>query len=83
MNSKGYLSSISLRLKILIGLFMSLLPLLAIVGITYFSALDTAENSKRIVNLISKHGAKEINGFIKTTGMISTGTQLWYAKRMF
>jgi len=60
-----FLSS-SLRFKILFGLLLSLLPMLAIAGITYNSARNTAlENSKRSMKLISQHGAKEINGFIK------------------
>lgn len=60
-----FLSS-SLRFKILFGLLLSLLPMLAIAGITYNSARDTAlENSEQSMKLISQHGAKEINGFIK------------------
>ena len=55
----------SLRFKILFGLLLSLLPMLAIVGITYYSALSTAENSKRIMNILSQNGAKEIDAFIE------------------
>jgi len=60
-----FLSS-SLRFKILFGLLLSLLPMLAIAGITYNSARNTAlENSEQSMKLISQYGAKEINGFIK------------------
>ena len=62
---RGFSSS-SLRFKILFGLLLSLLPMLAIMGISYYSARNTAlENSERIMKLISQYGAQEINGFIK------------------
>ncbi len=57
--------SFSLRLKIFFGLVLSILPMLAIVGITYFSSLNTAENSKRIAKHIVKYTANEINIFVK------------------
>jgi|GEM_PF-2457979 len=60
------LKSTSLRFKILFGVLISLLPMLAIVGITYHSARKTAlENSNHIIKLISRHGANEINSFVQ------------------
>ena len=59
-------SSRSLRFKILFGLLLSLLPMLAIAGITYYSARNSAlENSKQFMKLIGQSGAKDINTFIK------------------
>ncbi|MDY6954839.1 MAG: hypothetical protein SWE60_25335, partial [Thermodesulfobacteriota bacterium] len=59
-------SSTSLRFKILFGLFLSLLPMLTIVGITYVSARSRAlQGSKGVMRLTSQHGTREINAFIK------------------
>ncbi len=56
----------SLRFKILFGLLLSLLPMLAIMVISYTSARNsTLENSERIMKLITLNGTKEINRFIK------------------
>ncbi|MDY6987582.1 MAG: methyl-accepting chemotaxis protein [Thermodesulfobacteriota bacterium] len=65
MQRLNYFSSGSLRFKIVFGLLLSLLPMVVMVGITYYSSLDTAENSKRIMRLITQNGSKEINAFIK------------------
>jgi X-X-X-Leu-X-X-Gly heptad repeat protein len=56
----------SLRFKILFGLMLTLLPMLAIMLISYTSARNsTLENSERIIKLITQNGTKEINRFIK------------------
>ena len=56
----------SLRFKIFFGLLLPLLPMLAIMGISYTSArTSTLENSERIMKLITRNGTKEINRFIK------------------
>jgi len=56
----------SLRFKILFGLLLPLIPMLAIMGISYTSARNsTLENSDRIMKLINQNGTKEINRFIK------------------
>ncbi|MDY6988508.1 MAG: methyl-accepting chemotaxis protein [Thermodesulfobacteriota bacterium] len=56
----------SLRVRILFGLLLSLVPMLAIVGVSYYSARNTAlNNSKEVMKLLTQSGAKEINGFIK------------------
>ena len=58
-------SSVGLRFKILFGLLLSLLPMLAIAGISYYTARGhELESSERILTLISSNGAREINGFI-------------------
>ncbi len=58
--------STSLRFKIIFGLILTLLPLSAIVTITYYAALSTAENNKKIVELISRNISMEIDTFILT-----------------
>ena len=76
----GFLSS-SLRFKILFGLLLSLLPMLVIAFISFNSARDTAlENSEQSMKLISQHGAKEINGFIKAQEEIFLN---WTAEDIF
>jgi len=56
----------SLRFKIFFGILLPLLPMLAIMGISYTSARNSAlENSDRIMKLITRNGTKEINRFIK------------------
>lgn len=67
MNIFSFFKSRSLRFKILSGFLLSLLPMLAIMGISYFSARNsTLDSSQRIMNLVAGNGAKEINDFIKT-----------------
>ncbi|MDY6990153.1 MAG: methyl-accepting chemotaxis protein [Thermodesulfobacteriota bacterium] len=66
MLMSGRFSSTSLRFKILFGLFLSLLPMLTIVGITYVSARNRAlQSSKGVMELSSQHGTREINAFIR------------------
>jgi len=56
----------SLRFKIFFGLLLPLVPMLAIMAISYTSARNSAlENSERIMKLITRNGTKEINRFIK------------------
>jgi len=56
----------SLRVRILFGLVLSLVPMLAIVGVSYYSARNTAlKDSKEVMKLLTQSGAKEINGFIR------------------
>ena len=56
----------SLRFKILFGLMLTLLPMLAIMVISYTSARNsTLKNSERIMKLITQNGTKEINRFLK------------------
>ena len=56
----------SLRFKILFGILLPLIPMRAIMGISYTSARNSAlANSERIMKLINQNGAKEINRFIK------------------
>ena len=58
--------SMGLRFKILSGLLLSIIPMVAIAGISYYSARNNEiENSERIMKLIAQNGAREINGFIK------------------
>jgi len=67
MNILSFFKSRSLRFKILAGFLLSLLPMLAIMGISYSSARSSAlGSSQRLMNLITSNGAKEINDFIKT-----------------
>jgi methyl-accepting chemotaxis protein len=50
----------------LFGLLLSLVPVLAIVGVSYYSTRNIAlKNSQDIMRLLTQLGAKEINGFIK------------------
>ncbi len=67
----------SLRFKILIGLLLSLLPMLVIMSISYTTARSRAvETSERIMKLINRSGAKEINGFINVQqGVFSDWTR--------
>ena len=66
MNIFNRFTKSSLRFKILFGLLLPLLPMLAIMGISYTSARNsTLENSDRIMKLINQNGTKEINRFIK------------------
>jgi len=66
MRMFGRFSSTSLRFKILFGLLLSLVPVLAIVGVSYYSARNTAlRNSEGTMRLLTQYGAKEINGHIK------------------
>ncbi len=59
-------TSSSLRFKILFGMLLSLIPMLAITSITYYSARnETLEHSERLMDFINHQGAKSINGFIK------------------
>jgi methyl-accepting chemotaxis protein len=58
-------SLISLRSKILLGMLLSLLPMLAITGITYHSNRSAIfEHSERIITLVARHRAVEINAFL-------------------
>lgn len=60
------LLSTSLRFKILFGLLLSLLPMLAIVGLSYrFAHNSTLSDSERTMRLINRHTAKEINAFVE------------------
>ncbi|MDM8552236.1 methyl-accepting chemotaxis protein [Desulfobacterales bacterium HSG2] len=60
------LLSTSLRFKILFGLLLSLLPMLAIVGLNYrFAHNSTLSDSERTMRLINRHTAKEINAFVE------------------
>ncbi|MDY6953948.1 MAG: GAF domain-containing protein, partial [Thermodesulfobacteriota bacterium] len=61
------LSSVKLRTKILIGMLLSLIPMLVISGITYYIARRTTlQNSERIMHLVNNHGANQINQFMQT-----------------
>lgn len=56
------LLSVGLKIKLLVGMLLALLPMVAILGVTYFSARNTSfQNSERIMKLIVRNGAKEIN----------------------
>ncbi|MDY6987919.1 MAG: response regulator [Thermodesulfobacteriota bacterium] len=58
-------SSVKLRSKILIGILLSLVPMLAITGIAYYTARSTTlKNSERIMHLINEYGANQINRFM-------------------
>ena len=62
----SWFSSISLRSKILCGLFLSLLPMLLIAGITYYSARSNElKNSEKLMKLISLNGGEKVDTFIK------------------
>ncbi|MFZ5572462.1 MAG: methyl-accepting chemotaxis protein [Thermodesulfobacteriota bacterium] len=66
MNWLIRLVSGSLGRKILFGFLSSLFPMLAIVGATYFPVrARTVENNARIMKLIIKGSADEMNGFIE------------------
>ena len=66
MNFFRKFTSSSLRFKILFGMLLSLVPMLAISAITYYSARnETLEHSERLMDFINQQGAKAINGFIK------------------
>jgi methyl-accepting chemotaxis protein len=55
-----------LRARILFGLLLSLVPMLAIVGVSYYAARGIAlGNSQEIMKLLTEYGAKEINSFIE------------------
>ncbi len=64
MNGKSFdrLYSVSLKYKILFGFLFSIIPMLAIVAITYFPARDSAlEGSHRQISLISGNGAEHLD----------------------
>ena len=55
----------TLRMKILFGMLLSLVPMLVITGTTYYySRQTTIDNSIKTMQLIIEHGALEINEFI-------------------
>jgi methyl-accepting chemotaxis protein len=57
--------SFGLRAKLLTSMLLALLPMIAIVGVTYFSARKTSfENSERVMKLIVRNGAREMNQFL-------------------
>ncbi|MFH1077247.1 MAG: HAMP domain-containing methyl-accepting chemotaxis protein [Pseudomonadota bacterium] len=61
----------SLRFKIMSGLLMSLVPMIAIIGIIYvFDRNSAIETSKGLTKVISSKGANEINAFFKTSESI-------------
>lgn len=67
MNIFRLFASRSLRFKILCGFLLSLLPMLAIMGISYSSVRSSALTSSHgIMSLITQNGAKEVIDFIKT-----------------
>jgi methyl-accepting chemotaxis protein len=73
MRTFRWFSSASLRFKILSGLLLSLLPVLVIAGISYYSSRRTAlRNSEEIMRLLTRYGAKEINGFIEAQESLFT-----------
>ncbi len=54
--------SVSLKYKILFAFLFSIIPMLAIVAITYYPARDSAlEGSHRQITLISSSGAEQLN----------------------
>jgi hypothetical protein len=62
----SFYKSRSLRFKILLGLFFSLVPMLAIAAITYNTAhRSTLDNTRRIMKLVSNHAIKEMNAFFR------------------
>ncbi|MDY6988720.1 MAG: methyl-accepting chemotaxis protein [Thermodesulfobacteriota bacterium] len=66
MRMFGRFSSTSLRFKILFGLLLSLVPVLLIVGFSYYSSRSAAlRNGEEIMRLLTRYGAKEINRFIE------------------
>ena len=66
-------SSMSLRFKIVFGMLLSLLPMLAIVLITYYSETNaTLNNMKRVMVLANQHGAEDINRYIRGRAGIFT-----------
>jgi methyl-accepting chemotaxis protein len=70
-----------LSVKILSGLFLSLIPMLLIVGITYVASRNaTLQDSQRIMGLIIENGAKEINRVIKSQ---ETRFQKWTAEDIY
>jgi len=61
---KGWLSR-GLRFKIITGVMVSLLPILAIVFVTYnISRTATLESSSNMMVVLNKSGAKDINNFL-------------------
>ncbi|MFH1672819.1 MAG: methyl-accepting chemotaxis protein [Pseudomonadota bacterium] len=61
-----YITSSGLRVKILSGLLVSLLPMLVIMAITYsFDRSAALEAGERLTKVISHNGAEEINAFFR------------------
>lgn len=59
------LMSAGIKAKLLTAMLLALLPMVTIVGITYFSARNTSfKNSERIMKLIVRNGAKEMNQYL-------------------
>lgn len=57
----------TLRVKILFGMLLSLIPMLIIAGTTYYYSRNTRiDSSIKIMKLIIQNGASEINDFIKS-----------------
>jgi hypothetical protein len=62
----SFYKSRSLRFKILLGLFFSLIPMLAIAAITYNTAhRSTLDNTRRIMKLVADHAVKDMNTYLK------------------
>jgi len=67
MSTKRFLlNSNKIEKKIYSRLLLSLLPMLAMVVVTYYSSRDLHENNKILLQLISENGANEIERFIQT-----------------
>lgn len=65
--SLGRIYAVSLKYKILFGFLFSIIPMLAIVAITYYPARESAlESSHRQIALISSNGAEKLNVFFNS-----------------
>jgi len=65
IKNRYFFSSKKIEKRIYSRLLLSLLPMLAMVVITYYSSIDLPENNKIILQLISENGANEIKRFIQ------------------
>ena len=60
-------TSFSLRSKILLGMLLSIVPMLAITYHSFRTIRENSlENSERIMKLVSRQGAQEINSYIES-----------------
>lgn len=64
--TRFFISSKKIEKRIYSRLLLSLLPMLAMVVMSYHSSKDIPENNKLILQLISENGANEIKRFFQT-----------------
>jgi hypothetical protein len=66
IKNRFFIKSKKIEKRIYLRLLLSLLPMLAMVVLTYYYSKDLPENNKIILQLICENGANEIKRFIQT-----------------